>query len=452
MIAVTMQPADAGAAPAATEVAVPVVARLPSLRRNFAVTLAGNVVYAACQWGILVVLAKLISPEMVGQFVLGVAVAAPVFFLANLQLGNIQATDAKRQTPFETYLRLRLLTTLAGCVALAAIVAVCGYSGRTAAVILVIGAAKALDALSDIFHGLYQQQERMHLITGSLMTNAFASLAGTALALWLTEDVVWAAVAFALGSLAALALYNLPVGAAVRRAGATRTTSLPGATLGGPWDWGVLGRLAWLGAPVGVAAALVSLNGTLPRYFMERYHGEAALADFGLMAYVMTAGVTFVGALCASAVPRLARRYADGDLAGFYRLLGKILLVAAAAGVLGLVVALVAGRQLLSIVYRPEYARHAGAFSWLMLAALVAYVGAALGYAVNAARAFRQMVLPYAAVAASTLVACWLLVPRYGIRGAAWAVGVSSVATCLGSLWILARLPRRPGPVSERVE
>jgi hypothetical protein len=47
-----------------------------SLRKNFSWTFVGNVVYAACQWGILVALAKLGTPEMVGQFTLGLAVAA----------------------------------------------------------------------------------------------------------------------------------------------------------------------------------------------------------------------------------------------------------------------------------------------------------------------------------------------------------------------------------------
>ncbi|MGI8856402.1 MAG: hypothetical protein ACR2JW_11675, partial [Thermomicrobiales bacterium] len=63
----------------ATEAAQPPGAR--SLRANFSWTFVGNVVYAACQWGMLVVLAKLGSPEVVGQFALGLAITAPVIML-----------------------------------------------------------------------------------------------------------------------------------------------------------------------------------------------------------------------------------------------------------------------------------------------------------------------------------------------------------------------------------
>ena len=58
----------------------------PSLRHNFLWTLSGNLVYATCLWGMLVVLTKLGSPGVVGRFSLAAAVATPVFMFANLQL------------------------------------------------------------------------------------------------------------------------------------------------------------------------------------------------------------------------------------------------------------------------------------------------------------------------------------------------------------------------------
>ena len=48
-----------------------------SLRSNFAWVLAGNVVFAGCQWGMIVALAKLGSTLMVGQFSLASSTAWP---------------------------------------------------------------------------------------------------------------------------------------------------------------------------------------------------------------------------------------------------------------------------------------------------------------------------------------------------------------------------------------
>jgi hypothetical protein len=89
------------------------VERLP-LRENFAWTLASNAIYAASQWAMLVAITKLGAPAMVGQFALGLAVAAPVFMLTNLQLRVVLATDAYNQYRHGHYLAPRMLGTAAG--------------------------------------------------------------------------------------------------------------------------------------------------------------------------------------------------------------------------------------------------------------------------------------------------------------------------------------------------
>ena len=91
--------------------------RALSLKANFSWTLAGNVAYAASQWAMLVVLAKLGTAEKVGQFVLGLAVTAPVMLFSSLKLRSVQATDARGDFHFGDYFALRLL-----CTALAAVV------------------------------------------------------------------------------------------------------------------------------------------------------------------------------------------------------------------------------------------------------------------------------------------------------------------------------------------
>ena len=53
------------------------------------------------------VLAKLGTPEMVGQFTLGLAITTPLIMFTNLQLRAVQATDASRQYKFGDYFALR---------------------------------------------------------------------------------------------------------------------------------------------------------------------------------------------------------------------------------------------------------------------------------------------------------------------------------------------------------
>ena len=68
-----------------------------SLRANFSWTFMGRVVYVGCQWGMLTVLAKLGSPEMVGRFSLGLAVTAPI--ILNTERVMLRAGNAGMRAP-----------------------------------------------------------------------------------------------------------------------------------------------------------------------------------------------------------------------------------------------------------------------------------------------------------------------------------------------------------------
>lgn len=119
------------------------------LRRNVSWAFAGNLVYAGTQWLILVVLAQLAAPAAVGQFALGMAIAAPAILLANLQLRVVLATDARDEHAWADYLGLRLSGTAVALVVIAAI-ALIGYRGDSARVICLVAAAKAVEAVSDL--------------------------------------------------------------------------------------------------------------------------------------------------------------------------------------------------------------------------------------------------------------------------------------------------------------
>src|SRR5947209_7215699 len=90
-----------------------------SLSHNLQWTIAGNVVYACTQWGILVLLAHLGDAAVVGRFSLGLAITAPIMLFAGLSLRTVQATDARREFLFADYAGLRLLMV---AIALSAIV------------------------------------------------------------------------------------------------------------------------------------------------------------------------------------------------------------------------------------------------------------------------------------------------------------------------------------------
>jgi O-antigen/teichoic acid export membrane protein len=410
-----------------------------SLRLNFAWTLIGNVVYAACQWGMTVVLAKIGSPEMVGQFALGLAITAPIILFAGLALRPVQATDARRIYQFGDYLGLRLVTTFFAVIVIAGIAWRGNYNGEARWTILFIGLAKGFEAISDIFYGLFQQHERMDRIAKSMMIKGPLSLAALTLAVMATHRVGAGAVALAIAWLVVLVLYDIQNGARILN-GDRRIELIP------KWHLPTLLKLTRLTFPLGLTMMLISLNTNIPRYFVEHYRGQRELGFFAAIAYLIVAGTTLVSALGQSASPRLAKYYASGSKRLFSYLLVRLIGVGLALGVAGILVSLLMGREILTLLYRPEYGQFSNVLVGVMVAATFGYVASFLGYAMTAARYFAIQPVIFGAVALTNALFCSILIPSYGLPGAAWALGIANGMQVLLSLTCvfiaLHRLPK----------
>jgi len=188
---------------------------------------------------------------------------------------------------------------------------------------------------------------------------------------------------------------------------------------------------------LGFTALLISLNTNIPRYFVERYLGEYELGIFAAIAYLVVAGTTVMLALGQSALPRLARYYAAGNGAAFRALLLKLVGIGVLGGGMGILVALVAGREVLTLLYSPEYSTYVDVLRWVMVSAAFWYVGILLGYAISATRQYARFVIPYLAITISTIGASAFFIPSFGLAGAAWALCVSSLVSVVMPLIIL---------------
>jgi O-antigen/teichoic acid export membrane protein len=400
-----------------------------TLRRNFSWTFIGNAVYSVCQWGMLVVLAKLGTPEMVGQFTLGFAVTAPVIMFSNLQLRTIQATDAKCEYHFEDYLGLRLLATSLSMFAIVAIVIQTGYRLEIAIVIILIGLAKAFESISDVFQGLFQQYERMDRIALSLLLKGPLSLIALGLGVGLSGSIIWGTVGLVLVWAGVLFTYDLPNAIALLQF-KSKSSNLTRAKLWQlkpRWHWQTLWKLIRLSLPLGLVMMLISLNLNIPRYFIARYLGERELGIFAAISYLMMAGQMILSAMADSAIPQLAKFYAQRNYNKFCQLLLKLALLGTCVGVGGLLFALVAGKQFLTILYKPEYAQYNDVFVWLVIAAAINYSFAFLGYGRTAARYFSIQVPMSSLVTGASALACFWLIPQLGLKGASLAMVVGAV-------------------------
>ena len=403
---------------------------IPSLRANFAWTLAGNVLYGACQWGMLSALAKLGSPSIVGQFTLGLAVAAPVFMFTNLQLRAVQATDVNVEHGFANYFTLRLLATLLGLVAIVALLPFAGASSAVRAVLLLVAVSKCIECMSDLTAGLLQREEQLRRVAISLMMRGVASVLVFSLAFAYFRNLAISVAAMSGVWLAVLLLYDVPN---VRLLIGRNSPFLR-------FDRHELRRLTVLGLPLGWVATFGSLNANIPRYFLQHYLGLADQGIYASLAYLVVAINLVVAALSVSVTTRLARLFAEGNQRQFVRLLTQLSMIGVLIAAVGVPLTFLVGRPLLTLLYRPEYADHVGLLALFVGIAGLGTIGTFLFCGLTAAREFRSQVPVYLTATLIVIAGSALLVPRWGLSGAGIALFFSAITLTLGGLWMIRKV------------
>jgi O-antigen/teichoic acid export membrane protein len=428
------------------------VARSVSLRWNFSWTFVGNVIYSACQWGMLVLLAKLGNPEMVGQYGLALAIATPVFALSTLQLRAVLTTDVQERIHFGEYLGFRLLTTVLSMLVIAGAALAMHYSAASTWVVLIVGVAQAFEIVSDLYYAKMQFHEHMDRIAKSMIVRGVLGLAAMGAGVYFAKSVIWGAVGLVVARGLVLVLYDIrkrthfdPHSSLKRHEAQVQMPA--NQSLRPRWNWTVQGELLRTSLTLGVIAMLVSLLPNIPRYFIAGSLGERALGIFTATAFLVASGNLIIQAMGQSAFVRLAKLYAAGDVRRFNSLLLKLVGIAAVLGLSGILVSVFFGRLLLTLLYRPEYAEHTDVLIAMMVGGAMSYMAAQMASAITSARCFgKQIPVLLIAVGAAALSSV-LLVKSHGLLGAAWAVIITSTVLFAGEivlLWFVLRYASRP--------
>jgi O-antigen/teichoic acid export membrane protein len=357
------------------------------------------------------VTAKLGSTAMVGQLALSFAIVAPIQALTDMALRPALATDARRDFRFRDYFELRI-KLIAVAMALVA-VAAWWRGGAAAPIIIAVGLQKAVESASDLFFGLFQREERLKWMGQSVVLRSMLA------------SVAFAGVMLAYGDLLAACLAGLLV-----RAGVfflhdfTRGNGLTDIRVKSPGGSRIF-SLFKMSLPLAGGLFLMSFTVNIPRYFVEKRMGVAALGVFAALIYAFQAGAMLIDAVSQAACVRLARYHLEGDHRAFHGLVLRLTAMAAAAAGCGIFIAAVGGGPLLRIVYSATFADASQPFLWLSVCAVPWYCASVFGYALVARRQMTALFYCQVASLAATLAGSYLLIgAASGRRGLTDACGV----------------------------
>lgn len=396
-----------------------------SVRHSLAWGAVGSLGYGLSQWLLVVLLARTGSAMLVGEFSLALAISAPLQMIANMQLANLFATDAENHHTYSTYITARWLS-VAVMGATICCIAVSLQNTDDRITLLLVGASKAVEALSDIRYGLFLKHHRMDIVARSQLLRAMGGTMAFYVALQYGGGLPWALTALTVAWLCVLILHDRPNGISQERGQAEA-----------PQRGSTVGILVRQALPLGVVAALISVNVSFPRLVLESHFGKGPLGVFAAMASLVVAGRLLLLPLIRTLTPRLANCLARRDLQSFWSILRYGLAGSSILGAGGIVLAAAGGASVLRLLFGVEFSVEPRGFLVLMVAASLGYLSTIIQGAATAARVIRPQVAVLVAALLSTIALATYLIPSRGVLGACMAVAGGSLVELLASIGLL---------------
>jgi O-antigen/teichoic acid export membrane protein len=404
---------------------------------RFIWVLAGSSLYATAQLVTTIALTRLGGPRVIGDYGLALAVMAPLFMLAHLGLRRVLATDVDHRFELGDCLRLQMLTGGLAIGVLAIVGAV--WLPADVGLLLAVGVKRMFESLGEVVFGAFQRLHQEGRIAMSLAVRSAADV-GVVIAVYsISRNLTVAVLAASATSLLVLVALDLPV--AQRHSHTTFSRS--------SGRRGLLGLGAY-SAPAGATAMMTSLNSNISRYFIERYHGRTALGYFVPLLQLLQIGVFVNAALSQAALPALAEKYRQ-SAHDFRVALARLCVVQFAMQVVPMGLMAMIGARILALLYKPEYAQYASVSVLLFAGGAVRAITAGLAAAQTVLGILQKEAVTTGVSLVATLSLCALLIPQYGLVGAAIALIIAAVINvALGARAVAVALAAGPSNVSQR--
>lgn len=389
-----------------------------TLKVNFAWTFLGNALVALCQLLLMALLLREGGDETTGQYILGLAISAPVFMFAGLDLRTLQATDSSGEGRFVEYLALRLISGGLALIAVPIIAAVSGYSGETLAVISGVGLGRFFLLISDTFNGLMQKSERMDRVAHSIILKGFLSTVVLAATFLSTGSLLLAVLAEAATRFLVLTFYDLPIGCRLVEEQESDEISLSSIQTVASSR---LRKLTLRSLPLAFKVMLVSLDTHVTRYFVSGMASLSAVGVFGPIASGAGAASMVGKALNQSVSAKLGRLAAAGECRPFIEFVRRVQLFYLALGCAGVAVSMMVGGPLLAIV-RPDLPAYQIVLTLVVISVALDLQNGIVDMSLVAARRIAPLAPACGMSVITSGIGCWFLIPHYGLSGAALAM------------------------------
>lgn len=331
--------------------------------RNFIWNTAGSTLASFNSLFFLIAITRINGLDDAGIFSITVATAYILYIFAIYSGRNCQVTDIKGEIKDKDYIVARMITCIGMLIITFGFMIVNKYDSYKNAILFCLCLWKALEAFADVFYGILQKNEKLHLVGKSL---AIKSIVGILLFIvidYFTNHLIYACITLPVVSLLTILCYDLPKAMPFVSKEEKVTFN---------HVWKIYRNEFFLFA--GSFLTMYILNA--PKYAIENYLTNDIQAIYGIILMPASVLSLFAQFIIAPAMNDLTKLYKENNLIQMKKIENKIIYMIIGFGILAILLGYFLGIPVLNLIYHVDLT----GYTMVLIAILFSYILYAMGF------------------------------------------------------------------------
>ncbi len=340
-----------------------------------------------------------------GLFSIAYAISQQFLVLGHFEMRPLQATDLQEKYSFGEYYASRILTCALMLACIVAYAFLSASNGPEGFVLVLVALMKFFDAFEDVFHGMFQQQGRLDIAGRAFFYRVLVTTVVFSVSAFIVRDLSIACLITLSLSLVALVVLNYPPARDFVRV-------VP------CFHGRQIAALLWSCVPLFIGSFLLAYIANAPRYGIESFLSKEAQTYYAVIFMPALVINLLSGFIFKPLLTTLAKRWMDGDVAGFMSIIAKGVGLVFAITAACVVVAYFIGIPILSWLYGVDLGGLRPELLLLLVGGACNAMGVILYYALVTMRCQNYVMLAYGIAAAAAYGLTQMLIPQFGLMGA----------------------------------
>ena len=355
----------------------------------------------------LIIVTRINGTDIAGAFTLSFSNACMLYAVALYSGRTYQVTETKKNITDNDFLYQRLICSIITIIMTLVIALIYRYSGIKLVLLLLLSISKIIEAISDVYHGFLQKNNRLDIVGKSLLVRTLLSILLFVLIEILTKKIIFATSMIIISNLLTLLFMDIKYGNKYKTNIKVNKLSIKNIFIFGFFTFSI--------------TLISNFLYNIPKYGIDKYLNNNLQAIYGIIVMPATIIMLVNQFVIQPLITILKDSYEQKNKIIFTKYVKRIIGITILVGIMALVCGSVLGLPILELMYGIKLNGYLFSFLIIIIGACLYTISSVLSNSLIVIRKTKIQFYIYLFVTIISYVISDIVIKRYGFMGASYS-------------------------------